>query len=131
MKSNLPEAIKNQWVATLRSGKYPQGVGALATDDDRHCCLGVLCEILPGVTSTVDARTGKSEFRYDDPYPAINYLPRGIATKYFHGQDNPRIELWDDLTFRNSTLTSTTTLANLNDDGFTFKQIADVIDYFL
>lgn len=51
-KSKLDPALKSQWVAELRSGKYKQGKGRLKKkdryNDDAicHCCLGVLCEIL-------------------------------------------------------------------------------------
>ena len=33
------------WVTALRSGKYEQGTGALYRDG-KHCCLGVLMEVL-------------------------------------------------------------------------------------
>ena len=37
--------IKKLWVAALRSGEYTQGIGRLRTDDNKFCCLGVLCAI--------------------------------------------------------------------------------------
>lgn len=60
----MDKAIKDRWVAALRSGEYEQGVGALSyvdTDEKRKwCCLGVLCDLAQKegvVTSQV------SEFR--------------------------------------------------------------------
>lgn len=45
--------IKAKWIEALRSGKYKQGTGVLRGKDlsgkTRHCCLGVLCEILPPI----------------------------------------------------------------------------------
>ena len=38
-------SFKKQWINALRSGKYQQHRGRLCRDD-RHCCLGVGCEIL-------------------------------------------------------------------------------------
>jgi hypothetical protein len=41
--------IKDKWVAALRSGTYEQTTGRLRRDDpdrSRHCCLGVLCEVM-------------------------------------------------------------------------------------
>lgn len=43
--------IKKKWIEALESGEYTQGQGYLkrrGLDDGvvRHCCLGVLCEIL-------------------------------------------------------------------------------------
>ena len=37
--------IKEDWVEALRSGEYEQTQGVL-DQDDRQCCLGVLCDIL-------------------------------------------------------------------------------------
>lgn len=37
--------IKQKWLEALRSGKYKQGTGKLASFENRYCCLGVLCEI--------------------------------------------------------------------------------------
>ena len=51
-------AHRAQWVAALRSGNYKQikrqlrGKGDL--QEDRYCCLGVLCEISGLVTWTED-----------------------------------------------------------------------------
>lgn len=38
------QEIMREWVDRLRSGEYEQGQGRLRIDD-RFCCLGVLCEI--------------------------------------------------------------------------------------
>jgi hypothetical protein len=45
---------KRKWIDALRSGKYKQGKGRLKTEDailltNKHCCLGVACEI--GITN--------------------------------------------------------------------------------
>lgn len=50
MKAELRAA----WAAALRSGEYEQGQGLLRYTDGHnncefHCCLGVLCDITPGV----------------------------------------------------------------------------------
>lgn len=47
----MDKAVKERWVAALRSGKYRQGREYLREDpEDRHhhakfCCLGVLCKV--------------------------------------------------------------------------------------
>lgn len=43
MKTTRPENMR-KWIAALRSGKYDQGRGQLATING-YCCLGVACEI--------------------------------------------------------------------------------------
>ncbi len=35
-----------KWVAALRSGEYTQARGTLRTEDDKFCCLGVLCNLV-------------------------------------------------------------------------------------
>lgn len=45
--------LKDAWVKALRSGQYRQGTVALCQQPDsgqqlEYCCLGVLCEVLPG-----------------------------------------------------------------------------------
>lgn len=46
----LNKEMKDKWVAALRSGKYKKGAQYLRFKDpddnqDRFCCLGVLCDI--------------------------------------------------------------------------------------
>lgn len=45
--------IKAKWIKKLRSGQYEQGRGRLV-NDDKHCCLGVLCNVLPNTKFVVD-----------------------------------------------------------------------------
>jgi len=40
----MNKELKKKWVSELRSGKYKQGKGLLRSGD-KHCCLGVFCEI--------------------------------------------------------------------------------------
>jgi hypothetical protein len=37
--------VKKAWLAALRSGEYQQGKGVLRSENDRFCCLGVLCDL--------------------------------------------------------------------------------------
>lgn len=128
--NRLPAPLKNKWTTTLRSNKYPQGNGSLADiESDAHCCLGVFCEIAPGVEKDEHSEHRDFIFKYKDSVDLF-YLPKALADEYFEGLTNPSIELWGDLKFADKGSQSTT-LAQLNDNGFTFKQIADVIDYFL
>jgi hypothetical protein len=49
----MDEKLKAKWVKALRSGKYKQAHDTLKGEtNDRdigYCCLGVLCEIAPGI----------------------------------------------------------------------------------
>lgn len=106
-----------EWIASLRNGKYSQGKGELVHFDVRnqkynYCCLGVLCCInglaTPlAIIEKVDVDCvilTKNKFGLKDDYGYLPILDRnGFATF---------------------------SLTNLNDSGFTFLQIADIIEYF-
>ena len=42
----MDPVIKAKWIAALRSDNYQQGSGTLRTNDNKFCCLGVLCDIV-------------------------------------------------------------------------------------
>lgn len=112
--------LKKDWVAALRSGDYKQGQGTLCevTADGKalYCCLGVLAEVAHGEDVWVDpkrdhgmlsARVNKvNDIGYyglhkDDP----NYLGKDVEGR-----------AWARL------------LADKNDEGKSFDEIADYIE---
>lgn len=104
-----------EWLLALRSGKYKQGIGQLRYGDF-YCCLGVLCDI-----------TDKKWF--DDSYDDKKcVLPQSIMDRYGLEFDLPRLSI-EELKDRRG-MSLYIELSRLNDDGFTFDQIADVIEYF-
>lgn len=117
----LPKAFKRKWVAALRSGKYRQGNGYLkvkAQDENgksvtEYCCLGVAGEIA-GCKIPV-----KKELGMLVPGCGIKGLSK--APKVLIGEPNE-----DDGRQR-----LPGRLANMNDDGQSFKSIATWIDKHL
>lgn len=107
--SKMNPEVKRQWVEALRSGKYKQGRGRLATPEGYYCCLGVLCEISP-VKGVVDGYGV-----YYDGYG--HHLP-------------PRVQEWAGLSSENPTLVRQQA-ATLNDTGYSFLEIADLIEEHL
>lgn len=108
MNNDLKD-LKQKWLNALRSGEYLQGRGSLSSDN-RHCCLGVLCDIIdpsgwsePRIDSSKHLHFSyKGEFdRYSLP-PALSY-DLGLA------------DIED-------------SLAKLNDEGYSFQEIADHIE---
>lgn len=102
----MNQEIKKLWVAALRSGKYKQGVGSLLNRVDEYCCLGVLCDLAVKkqvVHSFLDAHNGRNE------------VPGDI------------VRLWAGLTDSNPQIANSS-LAQLNDQGATFTEIADIIE---
>lgn len=114
--------LKDEWVAALRSGEYPQGNGKLNVDG-KYCCLGVLCELL--------VKQGTVE-EYDSN-GAISY---GMGNEYngtILTQDIVRIAgltsptgrlptpvIWGGKAFHS--------LSGLNDSGASFTEIANIIE---
>jgi len=67
----MDKEIKDEWVAALRSGEYKQGQKVLCSrepdgDGERHCCAGVLCEVLVkrGILQKVVCLTPVRVYKY-------------------------------------------------------------------
>ncbi len=131
----IPE-VKKVWVDALRSGRYQQAYQDLIGKDGGHCCLGVLiaelgCKIeksCAGVPYSVVTAPGK------DPVDSDGAIPPAIFHMIYPNSDgwpneqagiNPRVEVVLD----EDGQTHGVMLSELNDDyGWTFEQIADVIE---
>ena len=103
----FPKQLKNKWVKALRSGKYVQTQGVLkerlpGNNKYAHCCLGVLGELC-GVTSMTGSQS---------------ILIKGLGLKGITKVPKDFLE--------NSILQDT--LAEMNDDGYSFTEIADYIE---
>jgi len=98
--------IKQQWVDALRSGKYKKGTGRLRKNR-AYCCLGVLCDIMGCRWQEED----KGRF---DCYNGMEcedvVLPKGFSEK-------AQLDRSGQLR-----------LAKLNDGGWSFAEIADLIE---
>jgi len=119
--------LMKKWVKALRSGKYKQGKQVLQNAKGEFCCLGVLADILGQETrgseaSCVITYEFPKELECFDTWP----LQGGFG--------NPRIKLTSkeeyDLNKRSkfNNFWRAATLADLNDNNFTFKRIADIIE---
>lgn len=98
----MQKELEESWVKALRSGEYEQGQGALC-NNGQYCCLGVLAEI-----------TGNLKPYQDTPYKSMGQYV------FFPGMDffqEVGLSDWDGYT-----------LAEMNDGGSTFKEIADYIE---
>ena len=112
----MDQEIKQKWVKALRSGKYKQGETYLHRTDNRFCCLGVLCDLAAkeGVVSAIKSDEDDVAYAYD---AWSQILP-------------PSVMAWADLADANP-VAGAHALANLNDTGTTFAQIADIIEEHL
>lgn len=107
--------VMTKWVAALRSGKYKQGQKALCTTTNKYCCLGVLCDI-----------SGLGKFGLNDTYPNLKvYLGQASAV--------PKpVQAWAGLQssagYFPKRVQRKTCLRRMNDDGFSFEEIANIIE---
>jgi hypothetical protein len=100
MEQKLDPEFKKKWVAALRSGKYKQGKGGLRNQHGEFCCLGVACDVMDP-----DAWDGTVMWR---KYGALD-------------TNLDFIVLGNGASIGNK-------LAQMNDNGKTFAQIADYIE---
>jgi hypothetical protein len=143
------EFIK-EWTAELRSGEREQTSGYLTKIDKdgnrSFCCLGVaedmLCQrgletskIWTEENEEIPAQVAYGEQESTGVLTEEAAAFIGIETLYSESNaaSNPTVRLpqvedyHDD---QEQMLPEIVSLAELNDSGFTFSQIADVIDYF-
>lgn len=57
--------IKAEWIAALRSGNYRQGYGGLRSEEDKFCCLGVLCDLAVKAGVLGEGRLNKFDHEYE------------------------------------------------------------------
>jgi|LakMenE01Jun11ns_1017448.scaffolds.fasta_scaffold9958319_2 hypothetical protein len=129
----MKKEIANIWIKALKSGKYKQGRGTLRTDDDKFCCLGVLCDLYDkdrkakkkkSIKVSKPKYNGNKDkvcYKYGNTY---DYLPSEVR-KWAGMKSNNGSFCHDDSTYLD--------LAIINDDeshlGYkNFKQIAKIIE---
>ena len=99
------------WVKALRSGKYRRGTSYLAQRESgrwKYCCLGVACEVarIPASQGVDDC----SWIKHYGEYPNSRFLPTEAMDFFGLSTGNPA------------------RLADLNDEGWSFRRIASHIE---
>ena len=116
---------KNKWLKALRSGEYKQGSGALretTTDTevkggDQYCCLGVLCDIVEPKKWNRTGHRWKNGESENGGFPRGELMKKlGLTKPWTRNEDD---EGNDDIAHK---------LASMNDDGKSFKYIANWIE---
>ena len=142
----LKPAVKAEWLSALRSGEFSQCKGKLS-DGVGHCCLGVLSELAvrAGVISKHEEEfTWRPVFTDEDKTETrvtyanqSNYLDRTVAEWAFTPESLERADYmgWEYENPRvphpqpdNEKGVERTSLAELNDDDYSFAEIADVVE---
>lgn len=104
-----------KWVNALRSGKYKQTKQVLKNHEG-YCCLGVACDIFP------QRKLNEDEAGYASLGALCSYEKLGI--KGMFGELTKDMYLIEPSP---SHIGVRPSLANMNDNGYTFDEIADII----
>lgn len=115
--------VMELWVAALRSEEYTQTQNYLR-DDDGMCCLGVLCDLYKsedlsaeweqGDDCSVYAYTIDATDDWEEELPPFEVCKwAGLRTREGHVNPND---------------SCSQCLSALNDSGYTFAQLADIIE---
>lgn len=98
-------------VEALRSGEYEQTGGRLR-DDSGYCCLGVACDLYT-------KETGEGEW-VGNSFKIGSLMSKGTLL--------PKVQTWLNFRVHNGGIDGATALSAYNDEGWTFEQIADLIE---
>lgn len=133
--------IKERWLSALESGDYDQTTGRLAQvgKDGRvgYCCLGVLCDVVKDdLKLTFEAKDGHMFFDGDNsilPMSVMKYSGLDRRAPKYNFKYAEYGEVWDDQGKPIAPFDERggewieLHLPSLNDEGFTFAQIADIV----
>lgn len=112
--------VKAEWIQRLTSGEYKQGEAALKYrpphEKSAYCCLGVLCEMAVerGIIAA-PVKNWADKYAFDDMV----------------GVPSARVVQWAELPHENPVVLyqgANKSLAELNDTGVPFPEIAKLID---
>jgi hypothetical protein len=106
--------IKQKWVDALRSGEYQQ-TQRLLHDENGFCCLGVLCDLYlkENQLEWEPSRHNGNVYMFQD---MVASLPLSVVEWAYLDDSNPPVNAGD------------SSLAELNDNGSAFIEIADLIE---
>jgi hypothetical protein len=127
----MNQGIKKKWIEALLSKLYKRGYGRLHdSESDEYCCLGVLCEL--ATQEHVCTRTEGTRAALYDGETLLENVP---WTHTFYDGETQTLPLsvqeWAGLDSGNPGVlqkATWTTLAELNDGGASFAQLAVIID---
>lgn len=111
----MKKQLRDEWVKALRSGEYKQGRRGRLREKDAdgnvcHCCVGVLQELLGDPNKEID----DNRWTYLDELKITALLPS--AASHFSNISDVQMR---DARYK---------LAEMNDNGYSFTQIADWIE---
>jgi hypothetical protein len=117
----MNQEFKEEWIAALESDEYKQGQCMLKTKENQYCCLGVASHLLAKKGILIESVNDRGYPIFADPLNAKDHSYETLpvaAQLYMDVSANPLVETNDE---------GHISLAELNDGGKTFKEIAAII----
>lgn len=119
--------IQQQWIGALKSGKYEQTTEGVLFDGKGHCCLGVAARLMAGEPNYDSFH---EEYSWDGDKQVLSYSltkQLGLFSPFGEsGEEERGITIYDE-NKKDYVKIKETSLAELNDNGFSFKAIAEVL----
>lgn len=111
INAKLHPKVKSKWTNALRSGKFDQSKKVLRNKKTKGmCCIGVLCHIYGATNEELD---GNNILPFQEQFN-INVLPKSCEVLSNRTSIN-KSSHW-------------VILARMNDNGYSFNEIADYIE---
>lgn len=124
--------VAERWVKALRSGEYEQGRGVLRDHNNRYCCLGVLCDLYAkekGKDWTLNPDRGAGYGSLYSIHHATGILPFEVMEwADIKTEEGLLPEAYPRASRTLPTLGAARDLTGLNDSGYTFTAIADLVE---
>lgn len=121
--------VKEKWIAALRSGEYEQGKNKLRGSEG-FCCLGVLCDLYSQEPFTqgwkFNGEYEKSPLPMDYWYfdGESEFLPKSVMEWAGLKTNCPEVAVEDD----DAGESIYDSIANLNDGGYNFIALSNIIE---
>jgi len=132
MKTKMNPEVKQKWIDALRSDKYEQGSRKLRSVTG-YCCLGVLCDLYSQEHNTQWEFRGNDEINlqhqdywYFDEHS--EFLPESVMNWADLKTPNPNVRVDVEDNEDEDNWYYTDELSNINDSGYSFNGIANLIE---